>query len=82
MSPEQLALKVAKVDSNADAEAIFWDAYVQDVSAGNGYLNHIVENYIRIKLYNTRAVEKYGNVEIPYYSEMKMGLSDLKARTI
>ena len=82
ISPEQLALKTAKVDPNADAEAIFWEAYVQDVSAGNGYLNHIVENYIRIKLYNARAVEKYGNVEIPYYSEMKMGLSDLKARTI
>lgn len=82
VTPQQLALKTAKVDPNADAEAIFWEAYVQDVSAGNGYLNHIVENYIRIKLYNARAVEKYGNVEIPYFSEMKMTLSDLKARTI
>ena len=82
VTPEQLALKKAKVDPNADAEAIFWEASVQDVSAGNGYLNHIVENYIRIKLYNARAVEKYGNVEIPYFSELKMSISELKARTI
>jgi hypothetical protein len=82
VTPEQLALKTAKLDPSADAEAIFWEAWVTDVSAGNGYLNHVVENYIRIKLYNTRAVEKYGDVEIPYFSEQKMTLTDIKARTI
>lgn len=82
ISPEQRALKTAKVDPNADAEAIFWEAWVSDVSGGNGYLNHVVENYIRIKLYNDRAVEKYGNVEIPYYSERKMTIINIRARTI
>lgn len=80
--PEQRALKTAKVDPNADAEAIFWEAWVSDVNGGNGYLNHVVENYIRIKLYNVRAVEKYGNVEIPYFSERKMTVNHIRGRTI
>lgn len=79
---EQLSLKTPKLDANADAESIFWEAYVRDDPAGNGYLNHIVENYIRIKLYNDRAVQNYGNVEIPYYSERKMTVSQIRARTI
>lgn len=80
--PEQLSLKTPKLDPNADAESIFWEAYVRDDPAGNGYLNHIVENYMRIKLYNNRAVEKYGNIEIPYYSAQKMTVSQIRGRTI
>ncbi len=82
VAAEQLSLKTPKVDPNADAETIFWEAWVKDVSAGNGYLNHVVENYIRIKLYNDRAVEKYGNVEIPFNSEQKMSITQIRARTI
>ncbi|MBM3759380.1 MAG: DUF3857 domain-containing protein [Acidobacteria bacterium] len=82
ISNEKLKLKTAKVDPNANAETIFWEAWVRDESAGNGYLNHVVENYIRIKLYNDRAVEKYGNVEIPFNSAQKMSVYQIRARTI
>ena len=82
ISKDQISLKTPKVDPNADAESIFWEAWVSDVKSGNGYLNHVVENYIRIKIYNDRAVQKYGNVEIPYFSERKMTLVEIKGRTI
>jgi len=79
---ELLQLKTPKLNPNADAEAVFWDSYVYDVSAGNGYLNHMVENYVRIKLYNEKGIERFGNVEIPYSSEKRMSLVYLMARTI
>lgn len=82
VTPEQLSLKTPKVEANADAEAIFWQVAIHDDPAGNGYLNHIAENYIRIKLYNARAVEKFGNVEIPYFSELKMSVTGIRGRTI
>ncbi len=81
IEPELLQLKTAKIDPKADAEAIFWDAYVDDTPQGN-YAMHRVQNYVRMKLYNQRAVDKYGNVEIPYFPEIRMSLVDIRARTI
>lgn len=75
-------MKAPKLDKGADAEAIFWDSWISDVNAGNGHLNHIVDNYIRIKIYTDRGVEKFGDVEIPYSSLANMSLTDVKARTI
>ena len=57
VTPEILALKAPKIDPKADAEAIFWESWVEDYAQG-GYAQHRSENYIRIKLYNARAVER------------------------
>ena len=81
VSPELLALKTPKVDPAADAEAIFWEVTVDDFEQGN-YANHRVQNYLRMKLYNKRAIDKYGTVEIPYFNELRMTIASISARTI
>lgn len=82
IDPALLSATKPKLDPAAAAETIFWDVYVHDDNAGNNYLNHIVENYVRIKLYTAQGVEQYGNIEIPYASAQRMSLIDLAARTI
>ncbi len=79
--PEYLALKEGKIDPKADAEAIFWEAWVEDTMQG-GYSVHKVENYIRVKLFNTRAVEKWGDVEVPFFPEQNMSIADFRGRVI
>jgi hypothetical protein len=81
VTPEQLALKAPKIDPKADAEAFFWEAWVEDTTQG-GYFMHRQENYIRIKLFNARAVEKWGNVEVPYSPEFGMSIADFRGRVI
>lgn len=81
LPPDLLTLKTPKLDANADAEAVFWEAWVEDIANGS-YATHRVENYIRIKIYNQRGAEKWGDVKIPYYSEMKISIADIRARTI
>jgi hypothetical protein len=82
VTPEQLSLKTPKLDPNADAEAIFWEAWVEDLVTSGSYGTHKVENYKRIKIYNQRGAEKWGDVQIPYFNEMKMTLTAIRARTI
>ncbi len=81
IDPQHLALKTPKVDPEADAEAIFWDTWVEDFAQG-GYAQHKEENYIRIKLYNARAVEKWGDVKVEYSASMNATISDFKGRVI
>ena len=82
VSPDLLALKTPKLDPHADAEAIFREARVKDSFTSGAYATHRVTNYKRIKLFTDRGVERWGNVEIPYYSNMRMSIADVKARTI
>ena len=49
VSPDLLALKTPKLDPNADAEAIFWEARVNDSFTSGAYATHRVTNYKRIK---------------------------------
>ncbi|MDX2268223.1 MAG: DUF3857 domain-containing protein [Bryobacter sp.] len=81
VNPAELNLKAPKIDPKADAEAIFWEAWVEDTTQG-GYAMHRQENYLRIKLFNARAVEKWGNVEVDYYPGEGMSISDFKGRVI
>ncbi len=77
----ELALKSPKIDPKADAEAIFWEAWVEDTTQG-GYALHRTENYIRMKLFNARAVEKWGNVEVLYSADHSTSISDFRGRVI
>ena len=71
-----LALKAAIVESNADAEAIFWDIRVDDGGENDLVLSH----YVRIKIFNERGREKYSKIDIPYVNGVK--IKDVAARTI
>ncbi|WP_031499460.1 DUF3857 domain-containing protein [Bryobacter aggregatus] len=79
--PEQLSLETPKIDPNADAEAIFWQARVRD-DVQSQYVNHHVQNYKRIKIYTEQGAKRWGTVELPYYSELNMTLTGIAARTI
>lgn len=81
VNPDLLSLNSPKIDPKADAEAIFWEVWVEDTTQGS-YPVHRQENYIRIKLFNARAVEKWGNVEVPYFPELRMSIADFKGRVI
>ena len=76
LDPEHLALKAAVVESNADAEAIFWDIRVDDGGQNDLVLSH----YVRIKIFTERGRDKHSKIDIPYISGVK--IKDVAARTI
>jgi hypothetical protein len=76
LDPAELALKAAKVEPNADAEAIFWDIRIDD----GGYSDLVLSHYVRIKIFNERGREKHSKMDIPYVNGVK--IKDIAARTI
>ena len=84
VDPAELALKVAKVQPDADAEAIFWEVRVADEVhlglAGVGGLSTVYDHYIRIKIFTERGRDAYATVEIPYFTGTDV--NDVEARTI
>ena len=79
VDPTELSQKTPRVDSGADAEAIFWDIRLEDKFDGGDFsltLNH----YVRIKIFTDLGREKYASVEIPRYG--KRTITDVAARTI
>ncbi len=75
IDPAHLALKAPVVESDADAEVIFWDVQV-DFSVDKT----VFANYVRIKIFTERGKELMGKVELPYSSRNK--IEDVAGRTI
>ena len=75
IDPAHLALKAPVVESDADAEAIFWDVQV-DFSSGKA----VFANYVRIKIFTERGKELRSKVELRYSSKNK--IEDIAGRTI
>jgi len=76
VTPEELAMKTAKVESDADAEAIFWEVRIDDSSLDNLSMQH----YVRVKVFTDRGREKYSKFDIPFSKGTK--IKDLAARVI
>ncbi len=74
-----LAMKAPMVDKDADAEAIFWQVRVADLAEG-GDTRNVIDNYIRIKIFNERGREAKSKIELPYFNGSK--IKDISARTI
>lgn len=79
IEPQHLALKAAVVEKDADAEALFWQVRVADLAEG-GSVRTVIDNYIRIKIFNERGREAKSKIEIPYLRNSK--INDIAARTI
>jgi hypothetical protein len=75
LDPAHLALKAPTVEKDADAEAIFWEVFVDDASE-----DLVFNHYIRIKVFNERGVESQSKVELTYFDDER--IRDIKARTI
>ena len=76
VDPGDIALKAAKVEPNADSEAIFWDIRIDD----GGYSDLVLSHYVRIKVFNERGRERHSKMDIPYVNGVK--IKDIAARTI
>src|SRR5262249_37524488 len=76
VTPEELALKEARVEKDADAEAIFWEVRIDDSASDELSEKH----YIRIKVFTERGREKYAKIDIPYTKGVK--IKDVIARVI
>lgn len=75
-----LAAKAGKVDPSADAEILLWDVRVLDELLGGNEPRLSLFHYLRIQLYNQRAIEKYGDVKIELPPNHNIG--ELAARVV
>lgn len=75
VTPEELAIKTAKVEADADAEALFWEVRIDDSSEDLS-----MQHYVRVKVFTERGREKFSKLDIPFSKRMK--IKDLAARVI
>ena len=73
VSTQELQMTKGKVEADADAEAIFWEVEINDVTA-----NLVMNHYIRVKVLTERGREAFSKVEIPYRKGIK--IKDIEAR--
>lgn len=76
VSAEDLASKIPVVEPDADAEALFWDVWIDDSSEDN----LTQRNYVRVKIFTDRGREKYSKFDVPFAKGIK--IKDLEARVI
>jgi hypothetical protein len=79
LDPSHLAMKTPVVEKDADAEAIFWEVYMADVTNGDNIRTKL-DNYVRIKIFTDRGKESQSKVDLlmPPGTEIK----EIAARTI
>lgn len=75
ITPSELQMKTAKVETDADAEAIFWEVRVDDSSE-----NLTMKHYLRVKIFTERGREKYSKIDIPFIKGVK--IKNIMARVI
>jgi len=68
VTPAERQMKSPKVESDADAEVIFWEVRVDDSNAESMVMKH----YIRVKVFTERGREKYSKVDIPFAKGIKI----------
>lgn len=61
VSAEELSMKTPKVEADADVEAIFWDIDAEN----KPYSLAEYKQYIRLKIFSEKGVEKYSKLEFP-----------------
>lgn len=76
VSPEDIQAKTPKVESDADAEALFWEVRIDDSSSDDVSRRH----YVRVKIFTERGREKFSKFDIPFTKSTK--IKDLAARVI
>jgi hypothetical protein len=85
VSPEEIALKSPKIETDADAEALFWEVYVADEAEG-GSPRTVLKHYLRIKIFTEKGREDNSKVDIPFGkiagSDVNIRIRDIAARTI
>jgi hypothetical protein len=83
LDPAHLTLKAPLVESDADAEAIFWEVRVADEVDG-GEPRTVLSHYLRIKIFTERGRESQSKIEIPFGKVFgrEIKIKDIAGRTI
>jgi hypothetical protein len=76
ITPAELQLKTPIVDPDADAEAIFWEIWLDDKKSTKMSYRH----YVRVKIFTERGREKFSKMDIPFTKGHKV--DDVAARVI
>ncbi|MFV0389852.1 MAG: DUF3857 domain-containing protein [Pyrinomonadaceae bacterium] len=76
VSEQEIKMSKGVVNPNADAEAIFWDVWINDRSSSKLSLS----NYVRVKIFTDRGREKYAKIDVPFSKRWK--IKNLAARVI
>lgn len=75
VSQAEIDQKTSSVEPGADAEAIFWEVYIDDSSEDLSQ-----RHYVRIKIFTERGREKYAKFDIPFFKGIK--IKEIAARVI
>src|SRR5688572_26438385 len=76
VTPEEIQMKTPKVEADADAEAIFWEVWIDDKKDTSLFYDH----YIRVKIFTERGQEKFSKFDIPFVKGLK--IENIAARVI
>jgi hypothetical protein len=66
IEPELLAAQTPSVNKDADAEAVFWQVWVEDELMGGQDPRSVLKHYVRIKLFTARELEAQSHVDPTY----------------
>jgi hypothetical protein len=72
----EMQLKAPTVESDADAEGIFWEVWLDDEKTNSIYQEH----YIRVKIFTARGQERFSKFDIPFTKGLK--IDGIAARVI
>ncbi len=76
LDPSEIGAAAPVVEKDADAEALFWEVYIDDSQPYELSL----KNYVRIKVFNERGRDSQSKIELPYYGSQQ--IKDVAARVI
>ena len=76
ISPAELDMKAPLVEPDSDAEAIFWEVWIDDKKLSSIYYEH----YVRVKIFTARGQEKFSKHTIPFAKGIK--IENIAARVI
>ena len=76
ISPAELQMKAPVVEPDSDAEAIFWEVWLDDKKLNSIYYEH----YVRVKIFTARGQEKFSKFAIPFAKGTK--IDNIAARVI
>lgn len=76
LNPSDLGASAPVVEKDADAEALFWEVYIDDSQPTELSLKH----YVRIKVFNERGRDSQSKIEIRYAGREQ--IKDIAARVV
>lgn len=81
IDPSILQLSEPRLDPDADAEALFWQVWLEDRLLGGSQPQTMETHYLRIKLFTERGVEEQTTIDVVEASA-DIQVTEIRGRTI